>query len=108
MYRAALSENEVAVKVFTGSSKQCYMNELDIMGLPHMEHSNLLQYVGSGDRMGEDGWVEHLLVVDMISKGSLMSFLRENTYDWHTMCRLAQTTAAGLAHLHQVIDTQGR
>ncbi|XP_041459768.1 bone morphogenetic protein receptor type-2-like [Lytechinus variegatus] len=107
VYRAALSEKEVAVKVFTGSSKQCYMNELDIMGLPHMEHSNLLQYVGSGDRMGEDGWVEHLLVVEMISRGSLMSYLRENSYDWHTMCRLAQTTAAGLAHLHQVIDTPG-
>ncbi|XP_063951990.1 bone morphogenetic protein receptor type-2-like [Lytechinus pictus] len=107
VYRAALSEKEIAVKVFTGSSKQCYMNELDIMGLPHMEHSNLLQYVGSGDRMGEDGWVEHLLVVEMISRGSLMSYLRENSYDWHTMCRLAQTTAAGLAHLHQVIDTPG-
>ncbi|XP_071493800.1 uncharacterized protein [Diadema antillarum] len=107
VYRGALSEKEVAVKVFTGASKQCYLNEVDIMSLPHLAHNHLLQYVGSGDRIGEDGWVEHLLVVDYISKGSLMSYLRENIFDWHTMCRLAQTSAAGLAHLHQVVDTPG-
>ena len=77
-------------------------------GLPHMEHVNLLQSVGCSDRMGEDGWVEHLLVVNYISLGSLVSYLRVNSYDWLAMCRLAQTAAAGLAHLHQVVSTPGR
>ena len=46
-YRGVLEEGEVAVKIFTGASRQCYLNEVEICSLPHIEHSNVLKFLGS-------------------------------------------------------------
>ena len=107
VYKGVLNEREVAVKIFDGASRQCYVNELDIYSLAHIEHQNILKFIGASERMGQDGWMEFLMVVELMPHGSLMGFLRQNTYDWHSMCRLAQTMAAGLAHLHQSVNKGG-
>ncbi|XP_072021284.1 uncharacterized protein [Amphiura filiformis] len=107
VYKGVLNEREVAVKIFAGASRQCYMNELDIYGLAYIEHDNVLKFIGASERMGEDGWLEFLMVVELMPFGSLMEYLRHHTYDWHSMCRLAQTMAAGLAHLHQSVNKGG-
>ncbi|XP_022088502.1 bone morphogenetic protein receptor type-2-like [Acanthaster planci] len=106
-YRGMLEEHEVAVKIFAGASRQCYLNEVEIYSLAHIEHPNILKFVGSCERMGQDNWPEYLLVVEYMTHGSLMNYLKENTYDWLAMCRLSQTAAAGLAHLHQSLDKGG-
>ena len=106
-YRGVLEEGEVAVKIFAGASRQCYLNEVEIYSLAHIEHPNVLKFVGSCERMGQDNWPEYLLVVEYMIHGSLMNYLKENTYDWLGMCRLGQTAAAGLAHLHQSVDKGG-
>ena len=103
VYKGVLNEREVAIKVFAGASRQCYMNELDIYNLAHMDHDNVLKFIGASERMGEDGWQEYIMVVELMPFGSLMEYLKHHTYDWHSMCRLAQTMAAGLAHLHQSV-----
>ncbi|XP_033624844.1 bone morphogenetic protein receptor type-2-like [Asterias rubens] len=106
-YRGLLENREVAVKIFAGASRQCYMNEVEMYSLAYVEHPNVLKCIGSCERMGEDNWPEYLLVVEFMQYGALSSYLKENTYDWHGMCRLAQTAAAGLAHLHQAVDKGG-
>ena len=62
VYKGVLNEREVAVKIFAGASKQCYANEVDIYGLPHIDHDNLLKFIGASERMGEDGWLEQQVV----------------------------------------------
>ena len=107
-YRGLLDEREVAVKIFAGASRQCYLNEVEIYNLAYVEHPNVLKFIGSSERMGEDNWPEYLLVVEYMQYGSLSSYLKENTYDWLGMCHLAQTAAAGLAHLHQAVEKGGK
>lgn len=107
VYKGVLDESEVAVKIFTGASRECYSNELDIYRISLLEHDNILKLFGSGERKAEDGWQEYMLVTELIHCGSLMSYLKEHTYDWHAMCKLAQTTAAGLAHLHLASTKEG-
>ncbi|XP_038058132.1 bone morphogenetic protein receptor type-2-like [Patiria miniata] len=107
VYRGILEEGEVAVKIFAGASRQCYLNEVEMYNLAHIEHPNVLRFLGSSERMGQDNWPEYLLVAEYMSHGSLMNYLKENTYDWLGMCRLGQTAAAGLAHLHQSVDKGG-
>lgn len=108
MYKGILNESEVAVKIFAGASRECYNNELDIYRISLLEHDNLLKLFGSGERKAEDGWQEYMLVTELIHCGSLMKYLKEHTYDWHAMCKLAQTTAAGLAHLHLAATKEGK
>ncbi|KAJ8036516.1 Bone morphogenetic protein receptor type-2 [Holothuria leucospilota] len=107
VYKGVLNNREVAVKIFAGASRECYNNELDIYGIALLEHDNVLKFIGSGERKAEDGWQEYMLVTELIHCGSLMSYLKEYTYDWHAMCKLAQTAAAGLAHLHLAATKEG-
>ncbi|XP_071943496.1 uncharacterized protein [Antedon mediterranea] len=102
-YRGTLSEQEVAVKLFAGSSRNCFLNEREIYSIGTLDHANVLKFYGTAERLGEDGWMEYLLIVEYISGGSLMGYLKDNVFDWFGMCRLAQTTAAGIAYIHQEI-----
>lgn len=36
-------------------------------------------------------------------QGSLTDFLKGNAVSWSELCRIAETTACGLAHLHEDI-----
>ncbi|KAE8751886.1 hypothetical protein FOCC_FOCC001363 [Frankliniella occidentalis] len=101
VWRATVGEHEVAVKVFPPHYRSYFLNEKDIYCLPFMsECRSLLTYYGCDERPSMDGSPEYLLVLSHSSNGCLQDYLRSNTVDWPTFCRMALSIAKGLAHLH--------
>ncbi|KAG8195405.1 hypothetical protein JTE90_001417 [Oedothorax gibbosus] len=100
VYKASLDEESVAVKKFVYQNQQHFLNERAIYLLPHMEHPSLPKYIGSKEQTGEDGRTEFLLVVSFSPLGCLQDYLRANTIDWNSLCKMTLSIARGLAHLH--------
>ncbi|XP_046399371.1 bone morphogenetic protein receptor type-2-like [Ischnura elegans] len=100
VWRGTLQEQVVAVKVFPCNHHHYFCNERDIYCLPFMDNPALLSYFGSDECVGSDGCVEHLLVLSYTPLGCLQDYLRANTLDWRTFCKMALSIAHGLAHLH--------
>ncbi|XP_052265235.1 bone morphogenetic protein receptor type-2-like isoform X2 [Dreissena polymorpha] len=100
VWKGSLNEQDVAVKIYTPSYKQYYYNEKYIYSLPFMEHENVLKFIGGEERILQDGTVQHLLVLEYIPDGTLLNYLKNNTFDWFTMCKLCHTLARGMSHLH--------
>ncbi|CAH1242226.1 BMPR2 [Branchiostoma lanceolatum] len=55
---------------------------------------------GAEERIGMEGTVEYLLVMDYAHHGSLYHYLKTYMVNWTGMCRLGHSLARGLAHLH--------
>jgi len=100
VWKGSLSEQDVAVKIYNNKNKQYYYNEKYIYSLPHMERDCILQFYGGEERIVQDGSVQYLLVLQYIPEGTLMNYLKNNTLDWYTMCKMCQSLAKGIAHLH--------
>ncbi|KAL1132675.1 hypothetical protein AAG570_010627 [Ranatra chinensis] len=79
---------------------QYYFNEKDIYALPFMDHPSLLTYYGCDETMTKEGVASYALVLSYCSGGTLQDYLKANTIDLTTFCKMALSTSAGLAHLH--------
>ncbi|XP_077993218.1 uncharacterized protein LOC144447189 [Glandiceps talaboti] len=108
VWKGSLNDRTVAVKVFQGPFKPYYLNEKEIYSLPYMDHDNVLHMIGAEERITVDGLREYLLVVHYMQHGSLQNYLRNNTFDWMSMCVLGQTMASGLGFLHSDINKNGK
>lgn len=62
VWKGYFSGKQVAVKVFTASSKCFFENERDIYSLPFMDHPNLISYLGYQEFSNIAGHVEYRLV----------------------------------------------
>ena len=51
---------------------------------------------------------QYIIVMSYVPLGTLTQFLKENSIDWFTLCRMYHSTASGLAHLHSDIVKGGR
>ena len=101
VWRGTLGEHDVAVKLFAPHQKQYFINERDIYSLSHMDHASLLRFLGAEENMNLDGMVQYsIIVMSYIPLGTLASYLKENSIDWPTLCKMSFSTASGLAHLH--------
>ncbi|XP_051915129.1 bone morphogenetic protein receptor type-2-like [Hippocampus zosterae] len=100
VYCGSLDERPVAVKVFTASNRQNFLNECSIYRLPLLEHDNIASFVAADERSGPEGRTEYLLVMDYYPHGSLSRYLSVQTNDWVNSCRLAHSVTRGLAYLH--------
>lgn len=100
VWKGSLNEQDVAVKIYAPPYRQYYYNEKYIYSLPHMEHDNIMKFFGGEERILQDGNVQYLLVLQYVPEGTLMNYLKNNTLDWYTMCKMCLTLARGLAHLH--------
>lgn len=101
VWKATVGDHVVAVKVFPPHYRSYFLNERDIYCLPFMsECKSLLTYFGCDERPSMDGSPEYLLVLSYSPNGCLQDYLRSNTVDWPTFCRMALSIAKGLAHLH--------
>lgn len=105
VWKGSLNEQDVAVKIYSPQYRQYYYNEKYIYSLPHMEHENIMKFYGGEERILQDGSVQHLLVLQYVPDGTLMNYLKNNTIDWYTMCKMCLTLAKGLAHLHADIGS---
>ena len=65
-----------------------------------MEHDNLLKFYGVDERLSQDGMMQYMLVMSYAPLGCLMGYLKTNTIDWATLCKMCYSLARGLSHLH--------
>ncbi|KAL1021695.1 hypothetical protein UPYG_G00016740 [Umbra pygmaea] len=100
VFCGSLDERHVAVKVFSSANRQNFLNECSIYRLPLLEHDNIARFITADERLGADGRVEYLLVMDYYPHGSLSRYLGLHTGDWMSSCRLAHSVTRGLAYLH--------
>ncbi|XP_067892271.1 bone morphogenetic protein receptor type-2 isoform X3 [Heterodontus francisci] len=100
VYKGSLNERPVAVKIFSASNRQNYINERDIYRLPLMEHENIAHFIVGEERISSDGRTEYMLVMEFYPNGSLCKYLSLHSSDWVSSCRLAHTITKGLAYLH--------
>lgn len=107
VWKGTLDDMEVAVKVFHAGQKQYYINERDIYKQEFMDHDSLPRFFGADERTTADDAIQYLVVMSYISEGTLCNYLKHNSLDWSTLCRMCHSIASGLAHLHTDITRGG-
>ncbi|CAH1774306.1 unnamed protein product [Owenia fusiformis] len=100
VWKGSLNDREVAVKKFGQHNFESFSNERDIYMLPLVEHASILKYFGSDERIEENGSSSFLMALEYCPNGALMAFLKNNSLDWATMCKMCQSIASGVGHLH--------
>ena len=108
VWKGSLQEGDVAIKIYNAYHRQYYFNEKYIYSLPHMDHPSLLKFYGAEERLDQDGNMQYLIVMNYVQDGMLMNYLKNNTVDWNTMCKMCHSLAKGLAHLHSDIGEGGK
>ncbi|XP_044261805.1 activin receptor type-2A isoform X2 [Tribolium madens] len=102
VWKAQFKSEEVAVKIFPIQDKQSWITEQEIFKLPHMNHPNILQFIGV-EKRGDNLKAEFWLITAYHEKGSLCDYLKAHTLTWNELCSVAETMARGLMHLHEAI-----
>ncbi|CAG2053648.1 unnamed protein product [Timema podura] len=104
VWKAQYKTDTVAVKIFPIQDKQSWVTEQEIFKLAHMDYDNILRYIGV-EKRGDNLQAEFWLITAFHEKGSLCDFLKANIVTWVEMCRIAESMARGLMHLHEEIPT---
>ncbi|XP_064182745.1 activin receptor type-2A-like isoform X1 [Anguilla rostrata] len=102
VWKAQLLSDYVAVKIFPIQDKQSWQHEYETYSLSGMKHENILHFLGA-EKRGTNMDVELWLITAYHEKGSLTDYLKANVVSWNELCHIAQTTARGLAYLHEDI-----
>ncbi|XP_031618314.1 activin receptor type-2B-like isoform X2 [Contarinia nasturtii] len=101
VWRAQLKpEGEVAVKVFPLQEKDSWITEQSIFNLARMKHPNILEFIGVEKHLDKS---EYWLITAYHSHGSLCDYLKAHTVTWPELCKIAESMARGLMHLHEEI-----
>uniref|UniRef100_A0A8D9EN31 receptor protein serine/threonine kinase n=1 Tax=Cacopsylla melanoneura TaxID=428564 RepID=A0A8D9EN31_9HEMI len=88
---------------YFNQDKQSWVSEQEIFKLPHMEHDNVLRYIGA-EKRGESIHTEFWLITAFHERGSLCDlFLKCNIVTWEQVCRIALSMSKGLMHLHEEV-----
>lgn len=58
--------------------------------------------------MNLEGKMEYLMVLSYAPCGTLREFLRSDTVDWMTFCKMSLSVVKGLAHLHTEVRKGGK
>lgn len=107
VWKAQMKPEEVAVKIFPMADKQSWMTEQEIFKLPQMKHKNILQFIGA-DKFPEGGETKLWLITAYHPNGSLCDYLKSHTVTWDELCKIAESMARGLMHLHEEIPATSK
>ena len=97
------TELAVAVKIFheIDSASWSVEKELFTDEKVMLKHDNVVEFIAAEVRQRSyDSQRQFWLVTRYYPKGCLYQYLKHHTVSWQEMCRLAGTTARGVAHLH--------
>jgi len=72
--------------------KQSWLSEQEIFKLPHMDHEDILQYIGV-EKRGDNLQAEFWLITAFHEKGSLCDYLKANIVTWTELCHIAESMA---------------
>lgn len=64
VYKGSLDERPVAVKVFSYTNRQNFVNERAIYRIPLLEHDNIARFIVGDERLTTDSRMEYLLVME--------------------------------------------
>lgn len=104
VWKANMLTENVAVKVFPTQEKQSWITEQEIYRLPRMNHANILHFIGAEKHIFPDGKTnEFWLISEYHNLGSLCDYLKCHTVSWQDLCKISESMARGLAHLHEEI-----
>lgn len=103
VWKGKMKSDDVAVKVFPTQDKQSWITEQEIYKLPRMNHPNILHFIGAEKHIFQDGKIEFWLITQYHSLGSLCDFLKSHTVSWQDLCKISESMARGLMHLHEEI-----
>lgn len=98
VWQGQMKAEEVAVKIFPMQDKESWQKEQDIYKLPRLKHPNILEFIGAEKHM-QDFWI----ITAYHSNGSLCDYLKSHTITWMELCKIAESMARGLMHLHEEI-----
>jgi len=95
--------------MLTAAQYRYYTNERDVLALPLMQHPGVVDFIGCReDWLTNDVVGTQLLIVLSYERlGCLVDYLKNNSVDWLTACRMMHSLAAGLAHLHTNLSSGG-
>lgn len=65
-----------------------------------MRHPNILEFIGAEKHLDQS---EYWLITAYHSNGSLCDYLKAHTVSWTELCKIAESMARGLMHLHEEI-----
>ncbi|GAB0092423.1 Serine/threonine-protein kinase receptor [Sergentomyia squamirostris] len=102
VWRGQMKADEVAVKIFPQQDKQSWQTEQDIFKLPRMRHPNILEFIGAEKRV-QNSKTDFWLITVYHNRGSLCDYLKAYTVTWPELCKIAESMARGLMHLHEEI-----
>lgn len=108
VWKAQMIPEDVAVKIFPMQDKQSWLTEQEIFKLPRMSHPNILNFIGAKSKKDdESGEIKLWLVTSYHQNGSLCDYLKSHTVTWPELCKIAESMARGLMHLHEEISGKG-
>lgn len=103
VWRGQLKSEDVAVKIFPNSDKNSWSSEYEIYKLSRMNHPNILHFIGV-EKHVEYPNTCFWLITEYHPYGSLCDYLKSHTVTWTELCKIAETMARGLMHLHEEIQ----
>lgn len=103
VWKAKFKSEDVAVKVFPSQDKQSWITEQEIYQLPRMNHANILHFIGAENHSFQDSKAEFWLITQYHPLGSLCDYLKSHTVTWPELCKISESMARGLMHLHEEI-----
>lgn len=77
-----------------------YLILIILMQLNRMKHPNILEFIGVEKHLEKS---EYWLITAYHPYGSLCDYLKAHTVTWSELCRIAESMARGLMHLHEEI-----
>ena len=101
VWKSMMKNDEVAVKIFPVQDKQSWITEQEIYKLPRMNHPNVLYFIGAEKHV--DPHVDFWLITEYHAHGSLCDYLKSHTVTWPELCKISESMARGLMHLHEEI-----
>jgi len=83
------------VLLFFFKDKNSWLVEQDIYQLPHMQHDNILSFIGAEKHASviEGAKNEYWLITAYHEYGSLCDYLKSNILTWDQLCHIAQSMA---------------